>query len=200
VIGSGEKRVGFWTPNKGLAKILDRKGLMSKNSTYSSSKNDLGSIIWPGDMHSIPPIWKKLKIGVPARHADNYPEFLRVTYNHSTNKTKATGLSIAVFRAAVDILPYNLKYEFFQYAKSDGEMAGTYDELITELYYGVGTPFLIYIFKNPLILNSFFAYKKKPSYICKVLKNLKAFDILLRRIKIKNLCIWLCVCLDMFIF
>ncbi|XP_045802113.1 glutamate receptor 2.7-like isoform X2 [Trifolium pratense] len=136
VIGNGEKRVGFWTPSKGLARNLDMKGLISKNSIYSSSKNDLRSIIWPGDMYSIPPIWKKLKIGVPARHADNYPEFLKVKYDNNTNKTQATGFCIDVFKAAVDILPYNLEYEFLEYAKPDGEMAGTYDELITQLYQG----------------------------------------------------------------
>ncbi|PNX54987.1 glutamate receptor-like protein [Trifolium pratense] len=89
-----------------------------------------------GDMYSIPPIWKKLKIGVPARHADNYPEFLKVKYDNNTNKTQATGFCIDVFKAAVDILPYNLEYEFLEYAKPDGEMAGTYDELITQLYQG----------------------------------------------------------------
>ncbi|GAU26657.1 hypothetical protein TSUD_314330 [Trifolium subterraneum] len=135
VIGNGEKRVGFWTPNRGLAKSLDTHDMMN-NSTYSSSKNDLGSIIWPGDIYSIPPIWKKLKIGVPARNANNYPEFLRVIYDNSTNKTQATGFCIDIFKAAVNILPYKLQYEFFQYAKPDGEMAGTYDELITQLYHG----------------------------------------------------------------
>ncbi|PNX70655.1 glutamate receptor-like protein, partial [Trifolium pratense] len=82
---------------------------MSHNSRYSSSKDDLGSIIWPGDVYSIPKgceiptIGKKLKIGVPVESG-----------------------------AVVDILPYDLPYEFVRYyAKLDGdEMAGTYDELI----------------------------------------------------------------------
>jgi hypothetical protein len=110
-------------------------------------------------VHSIPKGWeiptigKKLKIGVPVKSGDiNYTEFLRVAYDHSTNKTQATGFCIDVFTAVVEILPYDLPYEFVRYAKPDGdEMAGTYDELINQLYYGVGTPFLFYILKNPLI-------------------------------------------------
>ncbi|CAJ2643707.1 unnamed protein product [Trifolium pratense] len=144
MIGDGEKRVGFWTPDKGLTRNLDSKGNMSNNSRYSSSKDDLGSIIWPGDVYSIPKGWeiptigKKLKIGVPIKSGENnYTEFLKVTYDHSTDTTKATGFCIDVFTAVVDILPYDLPYEFVRYAKPDGdEMAGTYDELINQLYYG----------------------------------------------------------------
>ncbi|PNY01207.1 glutamate receptor-like protein [Trifolium pratense] len=142
VIGDEEKRVGFWTPNKGLARNLDRKGQISNNIIYSTSKNDLGSIIWPGDVYSIskgweiPTVGKKLKIGVPVKYGDNYTEFLKITYDRSTNKTKATGFCIDVFKAVLDILPYELPYEFLAYAKPDGEMAGSYNDLISQIYYG----------------------------------------------------------------
>jgi ionotropic glutamate receptor len=143
MIGDGEKRVGFWTMNKGLAKNLDTKGLISNNSIYSSSKNDLGSIIWPGDVYSIPKGWeiptigKKLRIGVPIKNGDNYTELLRVTYDHNTNQTQATGFCIDVFKAVVDVLPYALPYEFFRFVKPNGEMAGNYNDLIAQIYYGV---------------------------------------------------------------
>ncbi|WJX35445.1 hypothetical protein P8452_23435 [Trifolium repens] len=141
MIGDGEKRVGFWTPNKGLTRNLDSKGLMSNNSTYSSSKDDLGSIIWPGDINSIPKGWeiptvgKKLKIGVPAKVGDNYTEFLKITYDYSTNKAQVTGFCVDVFKAVLDILPYDLPYEFIPYAKPNGEMAGSYNDLIAQIYY-----------------------------------------------------------------
>ncbi|KAK2414371.1 glutamate receptor 2.5 [Trifolium repens] len=141
VIGNGEKRVGFWTPNKGLARNLDTHDDIN-NNIYSSSKDDLGSIIWPGDIYSIPKGWeiptigKKLRIGVPIKKGDNYIGFLRVTYDNSTNKTDATGFSIDVFKAVVDVLPYALPYEFFQFAKPNGEMAGNYNDLIAQIYYG----------------------------------------------------------------
>lgn len=142
-IVNGEKRVGFWTPDEGLARNLDTKD--RNNSTYSSSRNDLGTIIWPGDMNSIPKGWeiptivgKKLRVGVPVKNGNNYTEFLKVTHDNDTNSTQATGFCIDVFKAVVEALPYGLpQYEFVAYAKSDGEMAGTYDELIMELYHGV---------------------------------------------------------------
>ena len=144
VIGDGEKRVGFWTPHEGFARNLDTKGLIrSNNSIYSTSKNDLGLIMWPGDMYSIPKGWeiptigKKLRIGVPVKNGDNYTEFLHITRDRSSNSTLATGFCIDVFKAVVEVLPYALPYEFVPFAKPDGEMAGTYNDLITQLYYGV---------------------------------------------------------------
>ncbi|XP_058781055.1 glutamate receptor 2.7-like [Vicia villosa] len=142
VIGNSEKRVGFWTPDKGLARNLDTKD--KNNSTYSSSRNDLGTIIWPGDMYSIPKGWeiptivgKKLRVGVPVKNGNNYTEFLKVAHDNDTNSTQATGFCIDVFKAVVEALPYGLpQYEFVAFAKPDGEMAGTYDELIMELYHG----------------------------------------------------------------
>ncbi|GAU26659.1 hypothetical protein TSUD_314360 [Trifolium subterraneum] len=141
VIGNGEKRVGFWTTNKGLARNLDTKGLISNNnSIYSSSKNDLGSIIWPGDIYSIPKGWeiptigKKLRIGVPVKKGNN--EFVKVIYDHSTNKTDASGFCIDVFKSVVDVLPYALPYEFVPFANHEGEMAGSYNDLIAQIYYG----------------------------------------------------------------
>ncbi|KEH35890.1 glutamate receptor 3.2 [Medicago truncatula] len=143
VIGDGEKRVGFWTPDKGLSRNLDTEGLIGNNNImYSCSKNVLGSIIWPGDMYSIPKgseiptIGKKLRIGVPVKNGFNYTEFLKVTYDPSTNSTQATGFSIDIFKAVLDVLPYALPYEFVQFAKPDGEMAGTYNELINQLHDG----------------------------------------------------------------
>ncbi|GAU26662.1 hypothetical protein TSUD_314390 [Trifolium subterraneum] len=109
VIGNGEKMVGFWTPR----------------DVYSIPKG------W-----EIPIVGKKLKIGVPIRHGDNYTDFLKITYDHSTNKTEVTGFCIDVFKAVLDILPYDLPYEFLPYAKPDGEMAGSYNDLIAQIYYG----------------------------------------------------------------
>nr|XP_012571548.1 glutamate receptor 2.7-like isoform X1 [Cicer arietinum] len=140
VMGDGEKKVGYWTPDKGLTKNLDRKDI--NNSTYSFSKNDIGSILWPGDMHCIPKGWeiptigKKLKIGVPVRK--NYTEFVKITHDNSTNSRPPTGFCIEVFKAVLEVLPYAFPpYEFVPFAKPDGDMAGTYDELITQLYLGL---------------------------------------------------------------
>ncbi|CAL5204934.1 unnamed protein product [Lathyrus oleraceus] len=143
VIGNGEKRVGFWTPNKGLARNLDTED-RNNNSTYSSSKNDLGTVVWPGEMNYIPKGWeipsingKKLRVGVPVKNGNNYTQFLKVIQDPSDNSTNATGFSIDVFKAVVEALPYGFpQYEFVAFEKPNGEMAGTYDDLIFELYHG----------------------------------------------------------------
>jgi ionotropic glutamate receptor len=93
----------------------------------------------------IPSIGKKLRIGVPVKSGDNYTEFLKVTYDNSANKTDTTGFCIDVFKAVVDVLPYDLPYELIPYANHEGQMAGTYDDLINQLYYGVGTLFFSHI-------------------------------------------------------
>ncbi|XP_058785984.1 glutamate receptor 2.7-like [Vicia villosa] len=143
MFGDGEKRVGFWTLHNGLSKSLNTKGLISNNSIYSSSQNDLGSIIWPGDMSSIPKGWeiptiigRKLRIGVPLQKNHNHTDFVEATFDHSTNSIQVTGFSIDVFKAAVEIypLPY---YEFVPFTMPDGQnKIGTYEEMIIQLYHG----------------------------------------------------------------
>ncbi|XP_057432782.1 glutamate receptor 2.7-like [Lotus japonicus] len=140
VIGEGERRVGFWTPQKGIARNMDTKGALP--SIYSTSKRNLGTIIWPGDTYSVPKGWeiptsgRKLRIGVPVKTGDSYTEFVKIKHDTNTNSTVVTGFCIDVFKAVLEALPFALPYEFIPFEKSDGEMAGTYDELISQVYYG----------------------------------------------------------------
>ncbi|KAJ1380977.1 Solute-binding protein family 3/N-terminal domain of MltF [Sesbania bispinosa] len=137
VNGNGERRVGFWTSQNGLVRDLN---VANTNTTYSVSKNNLGPIIWPGDTYSIPKGWedptnaKKLKIGVPVRKG--FTEFVKVTWNPNTNTSEVTGFSIDVFKAALELLPYALPYEFIPFAKANGESAGSYNELVSQVYFG----------------------------------------------------------------
>ncbi|KAJ1380976.1 Solute-binding protein family 3/N-terminal domain of MltF [Sesbania bispinosa] len=139
VNGGGERRVGFWTPQKGLSRNLDTRG----PSIYSTSKNNLSPIIWPGDTYSIPKGWeiptngRKLRIGVPVKDKNSYTEFVKITPDPVTNSTVVTGFCIDVFKALLDVLPYALPYEFIPFAKPNGEMAGNYNELVSQVYYGV---------------------------------------------------------------
>ncbi|KAG6672227.1 hypothetical protein I3842_16G047000 [Carya illinoinensis] len=94
------------TPEDGL-----RRELNSKNtSKYSTSKNNLGPIIWPGDLTSVPKGWeiptnrKKLQIGVPVKNG--FSEFVKIIYDRSTNRTHVTGYSIDIFNAVMESLPY----------------------------------------------------------------------------------------------
>ncbi|XP_054797682.1 glutamate receptor 2.7-like [Prosopis cineraria] len=136
VIGSGEKRIGFWIPQNGLVGSLD-----SRNKAMNSRpKSKIAPVLWPGDTYVIPKGWviptngKKMRIGVPVR--TDYTEFVKVTRDPITNRIEVTGFCIDVFKAVLEVLPYALPYEFIPFAKANGESAGTYDELISQVYYG----------------------------------------------------------------
>ncbi|KAJ7958442.1 Glutamate receptor [Quillaja saponaria] len=137
VNGNGERGIGFWTSKNGIIRAF---GNSTNTSTYSTSKNNLGPIIWPGETSSVPKGWeiptngKKLRIGVPVKHG--FREFVNIKYDLSTNNTEVTGYSIDVFKAVIDALPYAVQYEFIPFANSNGESAGTYDDLIYHVYSG----------------------------------------------------------------
>ncbi|XP_034928287.2 glutamate receptor 2.8 [Populus alba] len=124
VNGNGGREIGFWTSTKGIVKTL--------NSTNNMT------VIWPGDTTSVPRGWeiptngKKLRIGVPVKHG--FSEFVKVTIDPSSNTKTVAGYSIDVFDSVVKALPYALPYEYIPFAKPDGEPAGTYNDLIYQVY------------------------------------------------------------------
>ncbi|KAK7283151.1 hypothetical protein RIF29_12472 [Crotalaria pallida] len=138
VVGNGEKRVGFWTPQIGLTRNMDHT--KSSSSKYSTSKENIGPILWPGDKFTVPKGWeiptngKKLRIGIPV--IQGYFEFVKVTHDPSTNSTEVTGFCIDLFKAVVEALPYALPYEFIPFENHSGEMAGSYDDLVIQVSYG----------------------------------------------------------------
>ncbi|XP_062098501.1 glutamate receptor 2.8-like [Humulus lupulus] len=135
VNGGRGREIGFWTQKNGLVRFLD-----SNNELCSTSKSNLGPIIWPGESLLPPRGWeiptnggKRLRIGIPVKTM--FTEFVKVTHHDpSTNISEATGFSIDVFKAALEVLPYALSYDFFAYAKPDDTSAGTYDELVRQVY------------------------------------------------------------------
>ncbi|KAJ6373290.1 hypothetical protein OIU76_027597 [Salix suchowensis] len=135
VNGNGGRTIGFWTQTEGIVKTLNSKNHMTANS---GSNSDLSTVIWPGDTTSVPKGWeiptngKKLRIGVPMK--DGFSEFVKVTRDPSSNTTTVTGYSIDVFDSVVKALPYALPYEFIPFAKPDGDPAGTYNDLIYQVY------------------------------------------------------------------
>ncbi|XP_054813511.1 glutamate receptor 2.7-like [Prosopis cineraria] len=126
VIGSGKRRIGYWTSWNGLAGSLD------------SSSYKLASIVWPGDQNFVPKGWaipthgKKMMVGVPVKI--EYTKFVKVTRDLVTNRIEVTGFCIDFFRAVLEELPYALPYKFIPFAKPNGEKAGTYNELINQVY------------------------------------------------------------------
>ncbi|WJZ85468.1 hypothetical protein VitviT2T_005003 [Vitis vinifera] len=128
VIGEGERGVGFWTPENGIVR-----------RSNSTSKANLRAITWPGESPSVPKGWvlptngKKLKIGVPVK--EGFSEFVKVTRDPITNTTKITGYSIAIFENVMETLPYAVPYEYVPFETPDGKAAGSYDELISQVYF-----------------------------------------------------------------
>ncbi|MBA0848200.1 hypothetical protein Goshw_029625, partial [Gossypium schwendimanii] len=138
VNGNGERRVGFWTPQSGLVK--DWKS--TNTSAKSSSKPKLGPIIWPGDTNSVPKGWKipvegkKLQIGVPVK--DGFTEFVKVTWDSNSKKAKSIGgYCIDVFDAVMRKMPYPVPYEYVPFATPEGNAAGSYNDLVDQVFYGI---------------------------------------------------------------
>ena len=148
VNGNGKRGVAFWTPENGLIRKLNS----GNTSTYSTSKKNLGPIIWPGDSSSVPKGWeiptngKKLRIGVPVK--TGFSEFVKVTHDPSNNKTLVTGYCIDIFNAVMESLPYAVSYEFIPFAKPNGGPTGTYNDLVYQVYLEVGKNFDLTIFIN----------------------------------------------------
>ncbi|KAI3710201.1 hypothetical protein L2E82_39975 [Cichorium intybus] len=121
VVGKSYKELEFWSPGSGFSNRSIRKL----------------SVNWPGDLiNRIPKGWampnnaKKMKIGVP--DSTSFERFVKVEWIESTNETKYSGFSIAVFESVVATLQekygYTLLYEFINHT-------GSYDDLIDKVYY-----------------------------------------------------------------
>ncbi|KAI9393681.1 hypothetical protein POPTR_006G268400v4 [Populus trichocarpa] len=135
VNGNGGRGIGFWTPTEGLVKKMNPRINKRMNSTSTSR---VSTVIFPGDTTAVPKGWeiptneKKLKIGVPLKAG--FSELVAVTKDPGSNTTTFTGFCIDVFDAVVKALPYALPYEYTPFANSDGEPAGTYNDLAYQVY------------------------------------------------------------------
>ena len=136
VIGKGERGVGFWTPKNGIIRRLNFSHTNSK--TYSTSKDNLGTIVWPGEPTYVPKGWvlpvneKKLRIGVPVKNG--FSEFVNVTWDPKTNASNVTGYCIDVFDAVMGSLPYAVPHEYIPFGTPDGKSAGSYNDLIYQVF------------------------------------------------------------------
>ncbi|XP_040364440.1 glutamate receptor 2.8 [Rosa chinensis] len=131
VIGGKAKEIALWTPEKRMVPTNTSK-------IFTNSKCIFGPIKWPGDPICVPKGWEiptkgnKLIIGVPVKKG--FEEFVKITKDVNTNTTTVKGFCIDVFLAAVKLLPYDLPHVFVPYENSNGSMAGTYDELVYEVF------------------------------------------------------------------
>ncbi|KAJ0893399.1 putative periplasmic binding protein-like I [Helianthus annuus] len=138
VIGTGFRRVGYWSNSSRLSTTLPET---VPNRT--SSPKLLRNVIWPGETLKKPRGWvfphngNQLKIGVP-KHV-NFKEFV--------DQVKGTdmyeGYCIDVFTSAVNLLPYAVPYKFYPYGDGYHDpdathlvsliSAGVYDAVVGDI-------------------------------------------------------------------
>ncbi|CAL5349532.1 unnamed protein product [Camellia sinensis] len=127
VIGTGFRRIGYWSNYSGLSTVPPET-LYSKPANRSSANQRLYRVVWPGETTSTPRGWvfpnygEQLRIGVPI--PVSYKEF--VSQVKGTNTLK--GFCIDVFTAAVNLLPYPVPYLFIPFG--DGQKTPSYTELV----------------------------------------------------------------------
>lgn len=127
VIGSGMRKVGYWSNYTGLSVVTPEK-LYMKPANHSRANQQLYCVIWPGQTTTKPRGWvfpnngNQLRIGVPNRVS--YREF--VSQAQGTGMIK--GFCIDVFTAAVNLLPYAVPYRFIPFG--NGHENPSYTELV----------------------------------------------------------------------
>ncbi|CAN6562370.1 unnamed protein product [Malus baccata var. baccata] len=129
VIGKEARRVGFWFFEEKTEKAQSH---MLNNGRNLLLSNHLKTIRWPGGSKRQLSSEIKLRIGVPVRVG--FKELVRVEHDLQTNRTNVTGFSIDVFKIAISALPYKVHYEFFPFENENGVMAGTYNDLVYQVY------------------------------------------------------------------
>ncbi|KAH7519812.1 hypothetical protein FEM48_Zijuj08G0076900 [Ziziphus jujuba var. spinosa] len=116
VIGTGVRRIGYWSNFSGFSISPPRQGLKMQLKNTSSSRQQLYGVIWPGQTTQKPRGWvfpysgRHLRIGVPLRIS--YREFVARVDGSSD---MFSGYCIDVFTAALDQLPYGVPYKFVSY-------------------------------------------------------------------------------------
>ncbi|XP_077236765.1 glutamate receptor 2.8-like [Tasmannia lanceolata] len=116
VIGKGEREIGR------ISQVSTPIG----KKMYFTSRDNLGTIIWPGEAKVVPKGWAKLKVGVPVK--EGFQEFVKVERDPNKNKSIVTGYSIDVFTAAMEAL--GIPFYFSPFENETGQSAGTYDDLV----------------------------------------------------------------------
>ncbi|XP_010259753.1 PREDICTED: glutamate receptor 2.8-like [Nelumbo nucifera] len=135
VIGKGERGIGFWSPTYGLSKELLKPG---DQKNYSTSKDGLGAIIWPGEQLEVPKGWemptsgKKLRVGVPVK--DGFLDFVKVERSSPTSSPTVTGFCIDVFEKVMMSLPYAVPYEYVPFELANGTGSLSYNDLVNQVY------------------------------------------------------------------
>ncbi|KAL7097366.1 hypothetical protein ACP275_10G140200 [Erythranthe tilingii] len=132
IIGNGERKLGFWTSEKGIVRELNPSFVEPTNSI---STNELKNVLWPGNSVMRPKgrailETENLRIGIPWK--PGFKEFVNVVIDPTTNQTNVNGFCIDIFLAALKILPLPINYEFRIYNDSKSSN-WSYDSMLHKI-------------------------------------------------------------------
>ncbi|ONH98004.1 hypothetical protein PRUPE_7G223100 [Prunus persica] len=131
VIGTGIRKIGYWSNYSGLSVVPPE---YTKPPNRSSSNQSLYGVIWPGQTTQKPRGWvfpnngRHLKIGVP-KHV-SFREFV----SYAEGNDMFTGYCIDVFTAALNMLPYAVPYKLIPFG--DGVKNPRSTELVHKIRTG----------------------------------------------------------------
>ncbi|KAK9132002.1 hypothetical protein Scep_011530 [Stephania cephalantha] len=126
IVQKSYMELGFWSLDFGFSQRIESNEHMGRNVEGIKEVLD-GRIYWPGGLLKrrptgwvMPTIENPLKIGIPGRTA--FEMFVKVEKGK-----KPTGFCIDVFDKAMDLLGYDLQYDFEAFD-------GSYDDLVDRVY------------------------------------------------------------------
>lgn len=136
LVGKAERQVGIWTfpkenPNSSTSSTSTRRHL--------PSNNEIDTIIWPGTTTTIPKGRSlngttrviNLRIAIPRKRA--FKELVRIESVDNNATITATGFCVEVFKAAIDLLPYHVEYQFLPFPPFD-QFTENYSDIIHQVY------------------------------------------------------------------
>ncbi|CAL1374175.1 unnamed protein product [Linum trigynum] len=129
VIGKRYNGLGLWTDGHGFSENTVSE---EETATYFSSMRDImGHVIWPGRPRYSPkgwtpsPISEPIIIGIPTESI--FKQFVDIELDPVQNTISAKGYAIDLFEKAVEQLPFYLPYQFHAFN-------GTYNALVQQIY------------------------------------------------------------------
>ncbi|KAL1207512.1 Glutamate receptor 1.3 [Cardamine amara subsp. amara] len=122
MIGSGERRVGFWNSN----------GSFSNRRHLTSTHDKLETIIWPGGFAQSPKRRdlgenERKKLRVLVTSSNRFPRLMKVLTDPVTKKLIVEGFCLEVFEASIS--PFNYEVEYIPWLNGSN-----YDNLAYALY------------------------------------------------------------------
>ena len=127
VIGSGIRRIGYWSENYGLH--------TEEAPIHSNSSEGLYDVIWPGQTTQTPRGWsfasngRQLRVGVT----------MGLTFREIVSRIEGTdtfsGYCIDVFTAALNLIPYPIPFKFIPFG--DGKTKPSNSEFLHMVTIGV---------------------------------------------------------------